>query len=210
MFYDPRENPRPEPLSHNPFTALVAPRPIAWVSSIDSSSNVNLAPFSFFNAISSAPPYVMFAVGPRDGDGNPKDTLRNVRQIPEFVVNVASWEQRDAINQTSAEYAIEVDEFEMSGLTQVASQLIQPPRVAEAKAAMECCVHQIIDLPGPPGGHDRHMIIGEVVGIHICDDVIANGVVVASKLHQLSRLGYFEYDHVESTFTMLRPKMEDT
>lgn len=210
MFYDPREDLRPKPLSHNPFNALVAPRPIAWVSSIDSRANVNLAPFSFYNAISSAPPYVMFAVGSKDTKGTPKDTLRNVQQVPEFVVNVASWEQREVLNQTSAEYAADINEFEKTGLTEIASRIVQPPRIAEAKAALECRVYRIIELPSPPDGRNRHMIIGEVVGIHISDDVIEDGKVVASKLHQLSRLGYFEYDYVEDTFTMPRPGKEDT
>lgn len=205
MFFDPREDARPEPLSHNPFNALVAPRPIAWVTSIDSESRVNLAPFSFYNAISSDPPYVMFALGPKDKAGTPKDTLANVRQVPEFVISVASWELRKAVNQTSKAYSADINEFEQAGLTQVASQQVKPPRVGEAKAALECRVSQIIELPGKSDGRNRHMVIGEVVGIFIDDDVIENGMVVAGRLHQLSRLGYFEYDQVEDTVTIPRP-----
>jgi len=206
MFFDPRKNVRPEPLSHNPFNALVAPRPIAWVSSMDSKSCINLAPFSFYNAISSDPPYVMFALGSKDEAGTPKDTLANVRQVPEFVINIASWELREAVNQTSKVYLADVNEFEQTGLTQVASHLVAPPRVGEAKAALECHVNRIINLPGKSNGRERHMVIGEVVGIFISDDVIENGKVDASRLHQLSRLGYFEYDQVEDTFTMPRPE----
>lgn len=206
MFYDPRENLRPEPLSHNPFNALVAPRPIAWVSSIDSRGRVNLAPFSYFNAISSSPPYVMVTIGSKDSEGTPKDTLSNVRDVPEFVVNIASADLKEAINQTSKVYPPEINEFDEAGLTQEASQLVRPPRVAEARAALECRVHQIIELPGPGEKSSRHMVIGEVVGIHIDEDVIEDGKVVASRLNQLSRLGYFEYDSVEDTFTIPRPE----
>lgn len=206
MFYDPRENLRPAPLSHNPFNALVAPRPIAWVSTIDSQANVNLAPFSYFNAVSADPPYVVVAIGNKDDKGTPKDTLSNVRDVPEFVVNVASSELRDAINQTSKVYPRDVNEFDEAGLTQVESRLIRPPRVAEARAALECRVHQIVELPGPDNGPSRHLVVGEVVGIYIDDDVIEDGKVVANRLHQLSRLGYFEYDQVDETFTIPRPE----
>lgn len=208
MFYDPRENLRPAPLSHNPFNALVAPRPIAWVSSIDSAERVNLAPFSYFNAVSADPPYVMIAIGSKDREGTPKDTLRNLREVPEFVVNIASAELRQAVNQTSKVYAHDVNEFEETGLMQLESRLVRPPRVAESKAALECRVHRIIRLPGPASASTRHMVIGEVIGIHISDDVIDDGKVVAGRLHQLSRLGYFEYDAVEETFTMPRPDGE--
>ena len=205
MFYDPRENLRPAPLTHNPFNALVAPRPIAWVSTIDSESRVNLAPFSYFNAVSADPPYVMIGIGNKD-DGTPKDTLANVRDVPEFVVNISSKELKDAINQTSKVYPRDVNEFDETSVTPAESRQVRPPRVAEAKAALECRVHRIIDLPGPDHRRRRHVVIGEVVGIHIDDDAIEDGKVVASRLHQLSRLGYFEYDSVEETFTIPRPK----
>ena len=205
MFYDPRENLRPAPLKHNPFNALVAPRPIAWVSTIDAKSRVNLAPFSYFNAVSADPPYVMVAIGSKDRAGTPKDTLGNVREVPEFVVNVASKDFKDAINQTSKVYPQDVNEFEEAGMTPADSQQVRPPRVAEALAALECRVHEIVALPGGRSGADRHMIIGEVVGIHISDDVIEDGKIVAERLQQLSRLGYFEYDAVDETFTMPRP-----
>lgn len=205
MFYDPRDNLRPAPLRYNPFNALVAPRPIAWVSTIDSQSRVNLAPFSYFNAVSADPPYVVIGIGNKDDDGTPKDTLSNVRDVPEFVVNIASKELKEAINQSSKVYPQDVDEFDETSVTPVESRQVRPPRVAEAKAALECRVHQIVELPGPEHGSSRHVVIGEVVGIHIDDDVIEDGKVVASRLHQLSRLGYFEYDSVEGTFTIPRP-----
>lgn len=200
MFYDPRENLRPEPLKYNPFNALVAPRPIGWISTIDNKANVNLAPFSFFNGIGSEPPYVMFAIGSKDTNGAPKDTLYNLQEVPEFTVNIASYELRKQVYQSSKAFAHNVNEFEEVGLTEQASSNILPPRVAEAKAALECKVYQIIEIPGQAKGRKRHMIIGEVIGIHIDDEVIKDGKVDSAKLRQLSRLGYFEYDAVEQTF----------
>jgi flavin reductase (DIM6/NTAB) family NADH-FMN oxidoreductase RutF len=205
MFYDPRDNLRPPPLTHNPFNALVAPRPIGWISSIDSSGNVNLAPFSFFSALSSDPPLVGFALGSKDGENTPKDTLYNVREVPEFVANLASYDLREQVNLSSAVLPREVNEFEQVGLTQAPAQLVRPPLVAEARAAMECKVWKIIELPSPPGGRDRHLVIGEVIGIHIDDGMIENGRVLSSRLQQLSRLGYFEYDVVGDTFDIPRP-----
>jgi flavin reductase (DIM6/NTAB) family NADH-FMN oxidoreductase RutF len=205
MFYDPRDDLRPAPLTHNPFNALVAPRPIGWISSIDRAGNVNLAPFSFFNAFSSDPPLVGFALGSKDARNTPKDTLYNVREVPEFVANLASYELREQVNLSSATYPRETNEFEQVGLVQAPSCLVRPPRVAAARAALECSVFQILELPKRPGGRDRHLVIGEVVGIHIDDAVIENGIVMSSRLQQLSRLGYFEYDVVGDTFDIPRP-----
>jgi flavin reductase (DIM6/NTAB) family NADH-FMN oxidoreductase RutF len=205
MFYDPRENLRPEPLTHNPFMALVAPRPIGWISTIDSKENVNLAPFSYFAGVSADPPMVIFSPNSKDTDGNPKDTLFNIREVPEFVANVASWELRDKVNQSSKSYPHGVNEFAETGLTEAPSHTIRPPRIAEAKAALECTVHDIIQLPSRPGGRTSHLVIGQVVGIYIDDEVIEGGKVMSSKLQQLSRLGYFEYDVVRKTFEIPRP-----
>jgi len=205
MFYDPRENLRPPPLTHNPFNALVAPRPIGWISSIDGAGNVNLAPFSFFNAFSSDPPLVGFALGSKDAENNPKDTLYNVREVPEFVAHLASYDLREQVNQSSKVYPRGINEFEQVGLTQVPSRLVKPPRIAQARAALGCTVWQILELPSPPGGRDRHLVIGEVVGIHIDDAMIENGKVLSARLQQLSRLGYFEYDVVGETFDIPRP-----
>jgi flavin reductase (DIM6/NTAB) family NADH-FMN oxidoreductase RutF len=206
MFYDPRDNLRPAPLSHNPFNALVAPRPIGWISSIDNAGNVNLAPFSFFNAFSSDPPLVGFALGSKDAQNTPKDTLYNVRQVPEFVANLASYELREQVNLSSATYPREIDEFEQIGLAQAPSQLVRPPRVAAARAALECSVFQILELPSQPGGRDRHLVIGEVIGIHIDDEVIADGMVDVTRLRPIARLGYEDYAVVDSVFSMQRPK----
>lgn len=205
MFYDPNETPRPAPFTHNPFNALVAPRPIGWISTIDKDGRNNLAPFSFFNAVSTDPPLVMFAASARNAEGVPKDTFRNVREVPEFVVNVSTWELREKMNQTSAEYPPDVDEFVAAGLTPVASVKVRPFRVGEAKAALECTVHDIIDLPARRDGRRSHLVIGRVVGIYVHESVIVNGRIDASRLRQLSRLGYYDYSAISEVFQMPRP-----
>lgn len=205
LFFDPRESPRPNGLSHNPFPALVAPRPIAWVSSMGRSGEPNLAPFSHFNIVSVEPAMVMFAPNSKDGAGTPKDTLRNVREIPEFVVNLVSAKQREPMNLTSSVLPYGTSEFAFAGIEAVPSVNVRPPRVADSKAALECKVWQIIDLPRGKSPRSCHIVIGEVVGIHISPDVIVDGKVSAVRLEQVARLGYFEYLAVNETFEMRRP-----
>jgi flavin reductase (DIM6/NTAB) family NADH-FMN oxidoreductase RutF len=204
MYYDPRENLAPPPLSSNPLNALVAPRPIGWISTIDATGRVNLAPFSYFNAVSADPPVVVFAPNEKS-KGTPKDTLRNVHEVPEFVANLAHASLRSQINETSRVLPHGVDELAAVGLTATASRAVQPPRIAECKAALECRVHDIVELPHREGGRRSHLVIGVVIGIFIADDLIENGRVSAIRLGQLARLGYSEYTSVESTFSMRRP-----
>jgi flavin reductase (DIM6/NTAB) family NADH-FMN oxidoreductase RutF len=204
MYYDPRQNVAPPPLSSNPINALVAPRPIGWISSIDAAGRVNLAPFSYYNAVSADPPVVVFAPN-EAARGTPKDTLRNVREVGEFVVNLAHASLRQQINATSKAYPHGVDEFEQVGLTAVASRAVRPPRVGECSAALECTVHDIIELPHRPGGRRSHLVIGTVVGIYIADELIVGGRVDAIRLNQLARLGYVDYTAVEATFELPRP-----
>lgn len=204
MYYDPRENLAPPPLSGNPLNALVAPRPIGWISTVDRAGNVNLAPFSYFNAVNSDPPVVVFAPNEKS-KGMPKDTLRNVREVPQFVANLAHASLKIAINESSRVHPHGVNELEMVGLTATPSRAVKPPRIAQCKAALECAVHDIIELPYREGGRRSHLVIGTVIGIYIADEVIEGGRVDARRLNQLARLGYSEYTAVESTFTMPRP-----
>lgn len=202
MFYD---DPKKHNLRHNPFKALVAPRPIAWVSSVDLDGVLNLAPFSFFNAVADQPPTIVFAPnGPRPG-GGAKDTLRNIEQTNEFVVNLCSWELRDAMNKSSAHVDPEVDEFELAGLTAAESVHVKTPRVAEAPASLECRFITRMRLPSTNPKIENNMVIGEVVGIHIDDKIIDDGMVDMAAYHPLARLGYMDYTAVDSTFEMLRP-----
>ena len=204
MHYDPRENLAPAPLSSNPLNALVAPRPIGWITTVDAAGNVNLAPFSYYNAVSADPPVVVFAPNEKD-KGTPKDTLRNVRDVGEFVVNLAHASLKREINESSRLLPHGVSELEHVGLTAVPSRAVRPPRIGECKAALECLVHDIVLLPTRPGGRASHLVIGAVIGIYIADELIVGGRVDTQRLNPLARLGYIEYTAVESTFSLPRP-----
>jgi flavin reductase (DIM6/NTAB) family NADH-FMN oxidoreductase RutF len=205
LFFDPRAAGRPSQLTHNPLPALVAPRPIAWISSIGSAGVLNLAPFSHFNIVAVDPPMVMFAPNAKDDAGTPKDTLRNVREIPEFVVSLVSRRQREAMNATSSALDYGISEFAATGIGAAHCINVRPPRVADSAAALECKVWRIIDLPVGRSRRQCHVVIGEVVGIHIAPEVIVDGKVSATRLEQVARLGYFEYLAVRETFEMKRP-----
>jgi flavin reductase (DIM6/NTAB) family NADH-FMN oxidoreductase RutF len=148
---------------------------------------------------------VMFAPNSKDGAGTPKDTLRNVREIPEFVVSLVSWKQREAMNATSSVLGYGINEFDAAGVKPAPSVNVRPPRVADSGAALECKVWQIIDLPMGRSGRQSHVVIGEVVGIHIAPEMIVEGKLSAARLQQVARLGYFEYLAVHETFEMERP-----
>jgi flavin reductase (DIM6/NTAB) family NADH-FMN oxidoreductase RutF len=200
MFFRPGLD--PHGLAHNPFKALIAPRPIGWISSLDADGRVNLAPYSFFNAVAEAPPMLAYANnGVKLGLGEGKDSLGNIRATGEFVANVVSFALRDAMNATSGPYPHGEDEFATAGLTPAASRLVAPPRVAEAPAALECRLWRIIDLPG----ENNHLVIGEVVGIHIDEAAVVDGKVDITLYRPVARLGYRDYAAVNETFSMHRP-----
>ena len=197
MFYETGEN--NHGLPHDPFKALVAPRPIGWISSLDPHGVVNLAPYSFFNAISDRPHFVMFSSSGR------KDSVRNIEASGEFVCSLATYELKDQMNKTSAMVGPEVDEMALAGLTPAPCKLVKPPRVAESPAAFECKYFKTLALPGRDGAEGNLMVIGEVVGIHIDDDAIADGRVDSAKLRPIARLGYMDYAVVDAVFSMDRP-----
>jgi flavin reductase (DIM6/NTAB) family NADH-FMN oxidoreductase RutF len=201
MFYRPGRD--PHGLAHNPFKALVAPRPIGWISSLDGEGRRNLAPYSFFNAIADAPPMVLYSsTGHKVGtEGERKDTAANIRATEEFVVNVVPFALRDAMNRSSAPLAAGTDEFAAAGLTPAPSREVAPPRVAEAPAALECRVWRIVELPGEA----NILVIGTVVGIHIDDAVIRDGQVDVTLYAPLARLGYRDYAAVHEVFELVRP-----
>jgi flavin reductase (DIM6/NTAB) family NADH-FMN oxidoreductase RutF len=205
MFYDPRETPRPEPLGHNPITALVAPRPIGWIGSLSADGRENLAPFSFFNAFSADPPVVAFAPNEKQGSGGPKDTLANVRSVPEFTASIVSEALAAQMNESSRVLPHGISEFVKAGLTPAASRMVAPPHVGEALAALECRVFDVIELPGRSNGRRSHLVIGEVVGIHIDDGIIVDGRIDSLALAQLARLGYYEYTVVRELIEIPRP-----
>ncbi|MEQ8858964.1 MAG: flavin reductase family protein [Pseudomonadales bacterium] len=205
MFYDPRLDPRPPPLTHNPLNALVAPRPIGWIGTMSAAGALNLAPFSYFNAFSADPPVVAFAPNAKPAGEDVKDTLANLREVPEFTVSVVSEDLAQAMNETSRPVPRGTSEFGLASLTPAPSRQVRPAHVGEARAVLECTVFQILALPSRPGGRVSHLVIGEVVGIHIDDALIRNGRVDTLALRQVARLGYLDYSVVESLFEMPRP-----
>jgi flavin reductase (DIM6/NTAB) family NADH-FMN oxidoreductase RutF len=206
LFYEPKEG---HGLAKNPFNSLVVPRPIGWISSVDGAGNVNLAPYSFFNGVAYRPPTVMFSSGAGEvEDDRSKDSLRNIIETGEFVHNFVTWETRDAMNASSATSPKNVDELAESGLTPMASKLVKAPRVKESPIHMECKLIQTVDLPNPNAGDQYTVVFGEVIGIHIADELIMdNGQIDIGKLHPVARMGYQDYSDVtaDSVFTMERP-----
>ena len=192
-------------LRHNPFKALVAPRPIAWVSSVDTEGVANLAPFSYFNACADRPPTIMFAPNNPRPNGENKDTLRNIEQTNEFVVNLVGYDLREAMNLTSAHVGASVDEFELAGLTPAPSVHVKAPRVAEAPVSLECRFLTRLRLPSDHPRVENNLVIGTVVGTHIADDIIRDGMIDMAAYRPVARLGYMDYTSVESVFEMLRP-----
>ena len=178
-------------------TSIVVPRPIAWVSSLSESGVRNLAPHSYFNVISSAPPIVHFT------STGVKDSLTNVRATGEFVVNIVSLELVEAMNLTSADFPPEEDEFSWAGVEGAPSEKVRPERVAAAKAALECKVKDIVSMG------NGHMVFGDVVSIYLDDEVFVDGKVSAEKLKPVARLGAAEYCAVTEVFSIVRPKWSD-
>ncbi|MHA3977953.1 flavin reductase family protein [Halovulum sp. GXIMD14794] len=200
MFYRPGLD--DHGLPHNPFKAMVAPRPIGWISSIGADGNVNLAPYSFFNALADNPPLVMFSnTGTKPDREGAKDSVSNIRETGEFATSIVGLALRDPMNASSGAYEAGVDEFEVAGLEKDPSELIAPPRVKGAAGSFECKLWKIIDLPGP----SNVMVIGEVVGIHIDEAFLTDGIFDVTKVQPLSRLGYRDYATVTEVFSLNRP-----
>ena len=200
MFYRPADN--DHGLPHNPFKAIVSPRPIGWISTVSADGVANLAPYSFFNALSDTPPMVMFASsGQKSDQARGKDSLANILATKEFAVNIVSYALREPMNATAASHAANVDEFEAAGLTKAAGKTILAPHVAEAPAVLECKLFKVIELPGAA----NTMVIGEVVGVHLKDDFIVNGRFDVTRFQPLSRLGYMDYAAVENLFELVKP-----
>ena len=187
---------------------MIVPRPIAFVSTVDAAGNRNLAPFSYFTACSSNPPVVCFCTSVRSGPRPHKDTLENIRATGELVVNIVSEEIAEQMNLCSAEVPPEVDEFELSGLTPLASDLVKPPRVAESKVQMECRLRQILVVSEEPGGGS--LVLGDVLRFHIeealLDDQKGGYKIDPDKLNAIGRMGGPIYTRTRDRFEMQRPK----
>ena len=196
MFYDAIEN--RHGLPNDPFKAIVAPRPIGWVSSVSKAGIANLAPYSFFNAIAEGPHYVVF------GSGGLKDSLTNIEATGEFAINIATYDLRERMNLSSARVSADVDEFALAGLTPAPCRLIKTPRVEESPAALECRLYRVVPLPDDRGEVQDWAIIGRVMGIHIDDRFVRDGRVNTAAMKLIARLGYSEYATVETAWRMRR------
>ncbi len=183
-------------------TGVVVPRPIAFVSTRSPDGVDNLAPYSFFNAVAYDPPTVVFSSS-RRVERKTKDTLRNIEETGEFVVNIVVDDIAEAMNSTAAEYPEDMDEFEIAGLTSVPSDLVKPPRLAESPVNMECRLNQVINLGEGSGGHG--LVIGTIVLMHVRDDIIDGHRINHHLMKPTGRLAGSMYCHTADTFELVRP-----
>ncbi|MGD9845388.1 MAG: flavin reductase family protein [Variibacter sp.] len=199
MFYETAKN--DHGLPYDPLKAIVAPRPIGWITSIGAKGEINLAPYSFFNALSSRPPIVGFS------SESLKDSVSLVEETKEFVCNLATYDLREAMNKTSASLPRGVNEMEIAGLAAAPSRLVKPPRVAASPCALECRWLQTVRLKDLEGRTlERYFVIGQVVGIHIDDRFIKNGMLDTAAMRPIARCGYQDYAMVDATFSLVRPQ----
>ncbi|ASM72953.1 MULTISPECIES: flavin reductase family protein [Roseobacteraceae] len=199
MFYRPADG---HPLPHNPFNAIVTPRPIGWISTQDVDGVPNLAPYSFFNGVAYVPPQVMFAsTGVKDDQDNTKDSVANIRATGVFCVNIVEAAARDAMNASSATFPKGTDEFAKAGITAARCETIDCPRVDGTPAALECRLTQIVQIEGA----SNYVVFGEVTGVHMRDDTIVDGRFDITTYQPLSRLGYRDYTVVKDLFELTRP-----
>ena len=183
-------------------TSVIIPRPIAFISTISESGNLNLAPFSFFNAIASNPPTVAISIA-RNTPSKRKDTLANIEATREFVINIVVESITEAMNNTAAEDPEDIDEFEIAGLTPAPSTMIKPPRVLESPVNLECRLNQIITIG--QGETESGLVLAEVIAMHLDDEIITDNRVDSRKLKAVGRLGGSEYSHTDGIFTLARP-----
>lgn len=200
MHYDTARN--DHGLRFNPFKALVAPRPIGWIGTLGADGSRNLAPYSFFNAVSDHPPMVMFSSHGR------KDSIANIEATGEFTCSLATWALREPMNLSSAAVRRGVDEFALAGLTPAPSRIVKAPRVAESPAALECRLWKVLELPS--AGREGYVVaFGHVVGVFIDDAFIRDGMVDTGAMRPIARQGYMEYSVVtpETVFALNRPEV---
>ncbi len=199
MFYRPEDG---HGLKHNPFNAIVTPRPIGWVSTRGRDGRDNLAPYSFFNAVAYTPPQVMFAsTGAKPDRDYGKDSVANIRDTGVFCCNVVSYDLRDAMNASSGSHPADVDEFDLAGLEKAQAHTIDCPYVAAAPAVLECRLTQIVELEGAY----NVAVFGEVTGVHMADACMVDGRFDVTTFRPLSRLGYRDYSCVDNLFHLARP-----
>lgn len=199
MFYRPENG---HGLPHNPFNAIVTPRPIGWISTRDADGRDNLAPYSFFNGVAYVPPQVMFAsTGVKDDVDGTKDSVANIRETGVFCVNIVEYAAREAMNLSSATLPHDTDEFAHAQVEKAGCDVIDCARVANAPASLECRMTQIVRIEGAA----NFVVFGEVVGVHLRDDCVVDGRFDVTRYEPLSRLGYRDYTRVREVFEIIRP-----
>lgn len=204
MFYEPRLH--NSGMAIDPLKSLVVPRPIAWVSSVDLEGRVNVAPFSFFNLVAEAPPMVMLAPYGRKSNGEIKDSKLNIEAVGAFVINLATWDLKDAMNITSSQFPSGTNEAEKAGLEMVPARIVVAPRIAASPVALECRYLKTVDLPTLDENEPNGIIIGEIVGIHIDEKLITeDNRVDITRARPIARMGYSLYTVIDETFRMTRP-----
>jgi len=202
MFYRPADG---HGLPHNPYNAIITPRPIGWISTRGSDGRDNLAPYSFFNGLAYEPPQLMFSTTSAKHDReNTKDSAANAEETGVFCVNIVSEAMTQAMNVSSGPWPRETDEFELAGLAKVECETIPCPRVGGAPASLECRVVQVVPLIG----ETNRMVIGEVIGVHLRDDCLVDRIFDVLRYNPLSRLGYRDYTVVREKFSLNRPDQE--
>ena len=203
MYYEPGVT--PHGLPHDPFKSCVIPRPIGWISTLDGQGRHNLAPFSQFQNITFDPPIVMFSAN-QNTLGSRKDSVRNAEATGEFVWNMATWSQREAVNASAEELPADVDEFERAGLVKLPSRRVRPARVGGSPIQFECVYLNTLRFPGTPPMGAVDVVFGKVIAIHIDDAAItADGRVDVLKIKPIARMGYYDYTTVDNIFQMVIP-----
>ncbi len=199
MFYRPADG---HGLPHNPLSAIISPRPIAWISTRASAGHDNLAPYSFFNAVAYTPPQIMFATtGAKPDRPRGKDTLANIEDSGVFCVNIVEYAAREAMNASSGAYPATTDEFALASVERADCTTIACARVANAPASLECRLTQVVPLLG----NANFLVLAEVVGIHMRDDCLIDGRFDVTRFAPVARLGYKDYSTVRDLFQMTRP-----
>jgi flavin reductase (DIM6/NTAB) family NADH-FMN oxidoreductase RutF len=199
MFYKPEDG---HGLPHNPFNAIVTPRPIGWISSRDIDGNDNLAPYSFFNAVAYVPPQVMFSsTGKKPDRDGTKDSVSNIQDTGVFCINIVPYDMRYVMNASSATLEKNDDEFVHAGLEKLNCDSIDCARVGGTPAALECKLTQILQLPGAA----NFAVFGQVIGVHMRDDCLKDGLFDITMFQPLARLGYNDYTYVKEVFSLSRP-----
>lgn len=198
MFYQPSNG---HNLPHNPLKAIISPRPIGWIGSRSADGRLNLAPYSFFNMICDEPPLLMFC------SSGYKDSVAFIEETGEFTANMVGAHLAEAMNATSVDAPRGQSEFEYAGLTPVICEVIKAPRVKEAYACLECVAVEVRQLSGKDGEKaNSYMVIGEIVGVHIDDNIVKDGLIDIAQSRPVSRLGYMDFANIDTVYQMFRPK----